>query len=76
MIKSTETNRILISKAQIIDGSGSKPFLGNVILKGDRIEKVDKDSLSSFKDKDFDSIIDASGTVSYTHLTLPTICSV
>tara|TARA_B100001123_G_scaffold104389_1_gene121015 strand:+ start:4442 stop:5776 length:1335 start_codon:yes stop_codon:yes gene_type:complete len=61
MIKSTETNRILISKAQIIDGSGSKPFLGNVILKGDRIEKVDKDSLSSFKDKDFDSIIDASG---------------
>ena len=61
MIKSTETNRILISKAQIIDGSGSKPFLGNVILKGDRIENVDKDSLSSFKDKDFDSIIDASG---------------
>ena len=77
----TESIKTLISNAQIIDGSGSEPYLGNIILKDELIEKVEeKSSTNSYKEEAFDSVIDASGltvmpgliAVSYTHLTLPT----
>ena len=37
----TESIKTLISNAQIIDGSGSEPYLGNIILKDEIIEKAE-----------------------------------
>ena len=51
--------RLLISGAQIIDGTGSKPFLGNIIVLGDRIESVTKGSKLSRKIENLKNTIDA-----------------
>ena len=57
----TESIKTLISNAQIIDGSGSEPYLGNIILKDEIIEKVEESTTNSYKEEAFDSVIDASG---------------
>ena len=36
----TDSIKPLISNAQIIDGSGSEPYIGNIILKDEIMEKV------------------------------------
>ena len=58
----TESIKTLISNVQIIDGSGAEPYLGNIILKDELIEKVEeKSSANSYKEETFNSVIDASG---------------
>ena len=58
----TESIKTLISNVQIIDGSGAEPYLGNIILKDELIEKVEeKSSTNSYKEETFNSVIDASG---------------
>ena len=50
---------LLIKNAKIIDGSGSKPFLGSVLIEGNRIKSVLKDQKPLDDDKKVDKIIEA-----------------
>ena len=70
----------LIQNGLIIDGTGSDPFPGDVLISGQRIVAVGADAGAKCPADATVEKIDASGCrvmpVSYTHLTLPTICSV
>ena len=48
---------ILIKNATIIDGKNNDPFIGNVLIEGDRIARVSQSSLRG------DIVIDASGKI-------------
>tara|TARA_X000000368_G_C23024084_1_gene709369 strand:+ start:401 stop:1666 length:1266 start_codon:yes stop_codon:yes gene_type:complete len=48
---------ILIKNATILDGKDNEPFIGNVLIEGDRISKVSKSNLRG------DKVIDASGKI-------------
>ena len=74
--------RLLISGAQIIDGTGSKPFLGNIIVLGDRIESVTKGSKLSRKIENLKNTIDAKNLTvmpglidAHCHITFDEPCS-
>ena len=48
---------ILIKNATILDGKDNEPFIGNVLIEGNRISKVSKSNLRG------DKVIDASGKI-------------
>ena len=50
-------NSILIQNGLIVDGTGRKPYMGNVLLKGDRIAAVGD------VNQDAERVIDADGKV-------------
>lgn len=51
---------ILIEKATVINGTGSEPYVANVLIKGDSIALIDKDTTSSYP---ADDTINARGLV-------------
>ena len=50
---------LLINNAKIIDGSGSEPFLGSILIKGNKIASVLKDTKSLSKEIKVNKTIDA-----------------
>ena len=48
--------KTLIKNARIYDGSGSAPFTGDILINGDKIEKVETDIAAGA-----DSVIDLQG---------------
>ena len=56
-ISFVHSESILIKDATILDGKSNKPFIGNVLIEGDRISRVSESSLRG------DIVIDASGKI-------------
>lgn len=55
-----ETYDLWIKHAQIIDGTGSEPFWGHVLVNGDKIAKIDTDTTNTYVATE---VIDAWGRV-------------
>jgi len=39
---------LLIEKATVLDGSGSSPFIANLLVRGDSIARIDRDTTNSY----------------------------
>lgn len=50
-------SRYLLKNGRIVDGTGSEPYVGSVIINGDNIEKVTKDEVKDFEG----TVIDCTG---------------
>jgi len=57
---STETYDLWIKHARIIDGTGSEPFWGQVLVRGDKIAIIDRDTTTTYLAEE---VIDARGRV-------------
>ena len=63
----------LLKNGKIYDGTGADAFLGDILVRGDRIEKIGEGLICDGAPViDLQGLSVSSGSVSYTHLTLPT----
>ena len=63
---------LVIRGAKVVDGTGLPGYVADVGIRGERIGRIGRITESAETEIDGRGLV----PVSYTHLTLPTICSV